>query len=78
MINTARKICKIPFGMDSGCHKKRFKNKYDQFSFFFYLYAVHSLGQALQKGNTVKSEIKAAACIFFLRFLVRLIYEGGL
>ena len=28
--------------------------------------------------NTVKSEIKAAACIFFWRFLVRLVYEGGL
>ena len=27
---------------------------------------------------TVKSEIKAAARIFFLRFLVRLVYEGVL
>ena len=28
--------------------------------------------------RTVKSQIKAAACIFFSRFLVRLIYESGL
>ena len=28
--------------------------------------------------HTVKSEIKAAACISFSRFLVRLIYESGL
>ena len=37
-------------------------------------YSAHLVGAR----TTVKSEIKAAACIFILRFIVRLVYEGGL